>query len=65
MQKRRFLANGVFSRERAGIQPAWDEFIPVEPDRYPSVREPYLQTSAVIVYAAMRDDADWIAFGHG
>jgi hypothetical protein len=29
----------------------------------PSVREPQLKTSAIVVYAMVRDDADWIAFG--
>ena len=28
--------------------------VPIKPDRFPSVREPYLETSAVIVYAAVR-----------
>jgi hypothetical protein len=42
-----------------------DLVVPTEPDRFPSVREPYLETSAVAVYATVRDDAEGVAFGHG
>src|SRR5215469_10582928 len=63
-QRRGFL-DGLLSHEGVGVQPARDEVVPIEPDRLPSVCEPYLEASAVIVYAAVRDDADGVAFGHG
>ena len=63
-QRRGFL-DGLLSRKRVGTQPARDKVVPIEPDRRPSVREPYLEASAVIVYAAVRNDADGVAFGHG
>jgi hypothetical protein len=62
-QRRGFL-DGVLPRERGGTHPTSDEIIPVEHDQLPSVREPHLHTSAVIVYATVRDDPDRVAFGH-
>ena len=64
-RQRRGLLDGLISREGVRAQPACDKIVPIKPDRFPSVCEPYLEASAVIVYAAVRDDANEVALGHG